>query len=191
MKKTIEYGKSGILVLSVIIIFLVIFLAFESLTLISPIGTVTERSPVFEWRGDYDNYRILVDDDKLFETPILDTEFSEEYFEYEGEFDFGEYYWKLIVIDGDRIIESKPIKFDVSISTHQVSLDFDLTEISYLEDDKGIIYHPLSWEGSPPGGHHRSGTLSFPKLSEKTKFIKLFIKAVNNVPERVFRWGSS
>ena len=113
MKKTIEYGKSGILVLSVIIIFLVIFLAFESLTLISPIGTVTERSPVFEWRGDYDNYRILVDDDKLFETPILDTEFSEEYFEYEGEFDFGEYYWKLIVIDGDRIIESKPIKFDV------------------------------------------------------------------------------
>lgn len=86
---------------------------------------------------------------------------------------------------------NKPIKFDVSISTHQVSLDFDLTEISYLEDDKGIIYHPLSWEGSPPGGHHRSGTLSFPKLSEKTKFIKLIIKDVNNVSERVFRWGSS
>jgi hypothetical protein len=85
----------------------------------------------------------------------------------------------------------KTVRFDVSINTHQGSLDFDLTKISYLEDDKGNIYQPLSWEGSPPGGHHRSGTLSFPRLSEKTKFIKLTIKNVYNVPERIFKWESS
>jgi len=86
---------------------------------------------------------------------------------------------------------NKPIRFDVSISTHQGSLDFDLTKISHLEDDKGNIYQPLSWEGSPPGGHHRSGTLIFPGLSAKIRFIKLIIKNVNNVPERVFKWESS
>ncbi len=83
---------------------------------------------------------------------------------------------------------NKPLKFDVSMNTHQGSLDSDLTKISFLEDDKGNIYQPLSWEGSPPGGHHRSGTLSFPRLSEKTRFIKLIIKNVYNVPERVFKW---
>jgi hypothetical protein len=86
---------------------------------------------------------------------------------------------------------NKTVRFDISINTHQGSLDFDLTKISQLEDNKGNIYQPLSWEGSPPGGHHGSGTLSFPRLSEKTKFIKLIIKDVNNVPERVFRWESS
>lgn len=83
----------------------------------------------------------------------------------------------------------KPAKFDVAITTHQGSLDFDLTKISFLEDDKGNLYQAVSWEGSPPGGHHRSGTLSFPKFKEKTKFIKLTIKKVNNVPERVFEWN--
>ncbi len=83
---------------------------------------------------------------------------------------------------------NKPIKFDVSMDTHQGSLDFDLTKISLLEDDKGNIYKPLSWEGPSPGGHHRSGRLSFPGLSEKTKFIKLIIKNVYDVPERVFKW---
>jgi len=82
----------------------------------------------------------------------------------------------------------KAIKFYIRINTHQGLLDFDLTEISFLEDDKGNIYNPLSWEGSPPGGHHRDGTLSFPRLSKKTKFIKLTIKNVYNVPEMVFKW---
>lgn len=83
----------------------------------------------------------------------------------------------------------KPVKFDITIDTHQGSLDFDLTKISVLEDDKGNFYNPLGWEGSPPGDHHRSGILSFPKLSERTKFIKLTLKNVYDVPERVFEWS--
>lgn len=83
---------------------------------------------------------------------------------------------------------SRPAQFDISLTTHQGSLDFDLAQVSVLEDDKGNVYQPLNWEGSPPGGHHRNGTLSFPRLSEKTEYIKLTIRNVDGVPERVFRW---
>src|SRR3990172_11806051 len=81
-----------------------------------------------------------------------------------------------------------PVKFDVSINTHQGDLDFDLTKISVLKDANGALYEPLKWEGDPPEGHHRSGALSFPKLKEKTKFMELTIKNVYGVPERVFKW---
>ncbi len=80
------------------------------------------------------------------------------------------------------------LKFYVEMNTHQGSLDFDLARISVLKDDKDNIYEPLSWEGPPPGGHHRSGTLTFPKLEGKTKFIELTMRNVYNVPERAFRW---
>jgi hypothetical protein len=82
----------------------------------------------------------------------------------------------------------KSVKFDVSMNTHRGSLDFDLAEISLLEDDKGNVYKPLSWEGSSPGGHHRNGTLTFPELKEKSRSIKLTIRDVYDVPERIFEW---
>ena len=83
---------------------------------------------------------------------------------------------------------SRPAQFDISLTTHQGSLDFDLAQISLLEDDKSNVYKPLRWDGSPPGGHHRNGTLTFPKLAKRSRFIKLKIRDVDNVPERVFEW---
>ncbi len=83
----------------------------------------------------------------------------------------------------------KEVKFEIAINTHWGSLDFNLTEISILEDDKGNKYLPVEWKGSPPGGHHRRGILIFPKLEDKTSYIKLVIKDVYNVPERVFTWN--
>lgn len=80
------------------------------------------------------------------------------------------------------------VKFGIVIDVHEGSLDFDLTKISILEDDSGNEYFPLKWQGSPPGGHHRSGTLSFSSLKNKTNYIKLIIKDVFDVPERVFVW---
>ncbi len=81
------------------------------------------------------------------------------------------------------------VKFDVTLTTHQGDLDFDMREVSLLEDDEGNRYMPVEWEGSPPGGHHRSGVLTFPELNEETKHIELIIKNVYNVPERVFTWS--
>ncbi len=82
-----------------------------------------------------------------------------------------------------------PVKFDVTITTHEGALDFDMKEISSLEDGEGNEYLPLSWEGSPPGGHHRSGTLTFPALEGETKQIKLTIENVYDVQKRVFIWS--
>ncbi len=81
------------------------------------------------------------------------------------------------------------LKFDITLTTHEGSMDFDMIQISSITDDLGNIYSPTGWEGSPPGGHHRSGTLIFPALPEKTKSIKLIIKNVYGIPERSLEWN--
>ncbi len=68
-----------------------------------------------------------------------------------------------------------PSEFQISINTHSVPLDFDLMEVATLYDDTGRSYRPAAWDGSPPGGHHRSGTLRFSNLPKNTKNFKLVI----------------
>lgn len=80
---------------------------------------------------------------------------------------------------------NEQVKFEIKIDTHSGSLDFDLVKISFLEDDKGNKYQPLDWEGSSPGGHHRSGILIFPKINSQTKKINLIIQ---DVSPRFFEW---
>lgn len=76
-------------------------------------------------------------------------------------------------------------EFDISINTHSIELDFDLTKISTLYDDTGNTYKPLQWEGSAPGGHHRSGILKFSSVNNNAKSIKLVI--IDNTT-REFIW---
>jgi hypothetical protein len=80
------------------------------------------------------------------------------------------------------------IVFEIMIDTHQGSLDFDLEDVSVLETSDGNRYDALSWEGSPPGGHHRSGKLIFPSVDED-EFLRLTIKDVGGVSDRVFTWN--
>lgn len=77
-------------------------------------------------------------------------------------------------------------EFQIEVNTHSVNLDFDLAEISELRDSLGNSYKPLKWEGSPPGGHHRSGILKFPQASANAEFIRLII---NDGAEREFYWS--
>ena len=84
---------------------------------------------------------------------------------------------------------NNPIKFEIKIDTHSGSLDFDLTRISIVEDDRGSKYQPLDWQGSPSGGHHRSGILTFPRLDTQARGIKLIIQDISNDPPRVFEWS--
>jgi hypothetical protein len=81
------------------------------------------------------------------------------------------------------------IGFQMKIDTHQGALDFDLTEVSTLVVG-GTIYEPLSWEGSPPGGHHRSGELVFPTGGELGP-SRLVIRDVYGAAERVFDFGAA
>lgn len=77
------------------------------------------------------------------------------------------------------------VKFEIKIDTHSGSLDFDLTKISFLEDDLGNKYMPLEWQGPEPGGHHLSGVILFPPVNNNVKKIKLTIQ---DSILRIFEW---
>jgi hypothetical protein len=86
--------------------------------------------------------------------------------------------------------------FNVAMNTHAVDLDgYDLKQLAVLRVDGGREMQPSSWE-APKGGHHRSGTLTFPTttadgkpfISADTHTVELVIRGVAGVPERVFIW---
>jgi hypothetical protein len=83
----------------------------------------------------------------------------------------------------------KPVVFDVALNTHSVSLDFNVDEISLLRDGLGNANNALRWEGTPPGGHHRNGRLTFPSVPEGAGYIELVLEGISNIPERVFKWS--
>ena len=57
--------------------------------------------------------------------------------------------------------------FEVEFNTHSVDLGFDPAEISVLRCDRGDEFQGLAWDGAGPGGHHRSGVLSFAALDHR------------------------
>ncbi|SRR6266571_418711 len=86
--------------------------------------------------------------------------------------------------------------FTVAMDTHAVDLDgYDLRQLAVLRTDWGQEIQPSGWN-APTGGHHRSGTLSFPSIladgtpliGPKTRSLELVIRKVAGVPERTFRW---
>ena len=87
-----------------------------------------------------------------------------------------------------QLANGEPVKFMVRMNTHSVNLAEDMLAVSELRDDKGKTYQPVNWKGSPPGGHHRRGTLEFPKLEGSPKTVTLVIRNVSDVPERTFQW---
>jgi len=50
--------------------------------------------------------------------------------------------------------------FSISLDTHSGSLDADLAATSTLQVD-GRTWASAGWDGDPPTGHHRTGTLRF------------------------------
>lgn len=101
-----------------------------------------------------------------------------------------------LVVERDNIsVEVQPLnldsvensEFSVAFNTHQGSLDFDPDKISVLQDNLGNKYLPLKWDGSPSGSHHRNGKLIFPKISDKSSAVDLFITI--NKSDRKFSWG--
>jgi hypothetical protein len=82
----------------------------------------------------------------------------------------------------------KTAVFEIRLNTHSVNLNYDMKEISSLQDNEGKIYKAIEWKGSPLGGHHRRGILEFPKLQGTPQSVKLIIRGVAGVPERSFEW---
>lgn len=83
--------------------------------------------------------------------------------------------------------------FAISLTTHSVDLSMDLAALSTLSTDDGRSVQATLWD-APRGGHHVSGTLSFPssvdgkELSASAKTLTLTIKDVD-APLRVFTWN--
>src|SRR3989338_11396507 len=73
-------------------------------------------------------------------------------------------------------------KFKLEFNTHSVDLSFDIAKQSFLTDDKGNKLEESTWSGSPPGGHHREGTLTFNTPLTETKYIDLVITNVAEIP---------
>jgi hypothetical protein len=87
-----------------------------------------------------------------------------------------------------QLASGQQVKFDVRMSTHSVELGQDMVAVSLLKDSNGQVYRTKNWKGSPPGGHHRSGTLEFPVIKGNPGSVTLIIKNIASVPERVFTW---
>lgn len=93
------------------------------------------------------------------------------------------------------VVTPKPVEqsatvweFEVVMETHSVTLSADLVQTAALMDDNGNRYVPLAWQGDPPGGHHRKGTLRFPLPAGKPKAVELQITGVGGPDKRIFRW---
>lgn len=86
----------------------------------------------------------------------------------------------------------KSLDFQVSMNTHSVDLSMDLADLASLTTDTGLTIQAENWD-APLGGHHVSGTLSFPSaagglsLLDGVSEITLVIDAVDGAV-RTFRW---
>lgn len=84
------------------------------------------------------------------------------------------------------------LTFEVSMSTHTVDLSMDLATLATLTTDNGTSVQGISWDG-PRGGHHVSGTLTFPASIDGKPFLdgarKLSLTIINiDAAERTFNW---
>lgn len=79
-------------------------------------------------------------------------------------------------------------RFEIGLNTHAGSLAIDFVSAATLYDDKGNAYPATAWDGPPPGGHHLMGALVFPPIEPGAQSIRLVLRDVYDVPERVFEW---
>lgn len=89
-----------------------------------------------------------------------------------------------ITVSATPSLSSTATAFQLAFDNHQISLDFDVTRIATLTDNKGKTYSPAQWSGDPPGGHHRKGVLVFPPVDERAASFTLTLGGV----DRVFIW---
>jgi hypothetical protein len=92
-----------------------------------------------------------------------------------------------ITVEPRGFPRTKTWDFAITLETHTQPLDDDLVRTSSLIAD-GKPYRPLGWEGSPPGGHHRKGVLSFAAVTPRPQAVELQIRRPGEASPRVFRW---
>lgn len=90
-----------------------------------------------------------------------------------------------------KTISGSVWEFNITLDTHSGALDEDMVAASVLADDAGKEYASFAWEGDSAGGHHRAGILKFRVPTQKPETIKLVIRGIGGIEERVFMWRVS
>jgi hypothetical protein len=81
-----------------------------------------------------------------------------------------------------------PPSFEVILDTHSVDLTFDVAPTSTLQDVNKTPYGTATWEGDPPGGHHRKGTLTFSDSLKDTADVVTLIFSDIAGTDWEFQW---
>ena len=92
------------------------------------------------------------------------------------------------VTPGNITVGAETWDFEVALNTHSVALDQDLAKITVMVDAQGKQYHPIAWDGDPPGGHHRKGVVRFKPPGKLPPSLELRISGIGGVDARVFHW---
>jgi hypothetical protein len=91
------------------------------------------------------------------------------------------------------------LAFKVTLDSHSVDLDrYDLGQLALARTDEGLEVQPEAWE-APKGGHHREGTLAFPRISAdgreligpNTRGLELVIRDIGGVQTTVIQWTTA
>jgi len=94
---------------------------------------------------------------------------------------------KVTVIPPDFSSATEAWDFEVTLETHTKALNDDLSKAALLVAE-GKQYVPLTWQGSPPGGHHRRGVLRFRQISPHPRAVELRIRLAVDKSPRTFQW---
>lgn len=77
--------------------------------------------------------------------------------------------------------------FEIALDTHSVELSDDLVRtVTLRAGGKSLL--PKTWEGDPPGGHHRRGILRFDPIRPAPEALELRIQRPGEKAPRVFGW---
>lgn len=83
---------------------------------------------------------------------------------------------------------AKVWSFKVVLDTHSQDLSDDLVTAAVLVDAQGREAKPTAWDGAAPGGHHRSGVLTFAAFEPSPQSVELRIARPGEAKARTFRW---
>lgn len=80
------------------------------------------------------------------------------------------------------------LTFFIKFTTHSGDMDFLVDEIATLIINDQKVSLSAVWEGSAPGGHHRSGKLSYINLPSDIQSISLKLSEKGRIDIRRFIW---
>jgi hypothetical protein len=86
-----------------------------------------------------------------------------------------------------RALSDGAWEFEIALNTHSQDLKDDLAKSTTLVSS-GKTFTPASWQGDPPGGHHRKGVLKFNAVEPRPQEIELRMTRPGEPTPRSFRW---